>query len=150
VIMMKISTRGRYGVRAIVDIAYHGRGKPEQIRRIAERQDIPPRYLEQIFQRLKRAGIIKTLRGAKGGYYLGKPPSQISVADVVQVTDGPLTPVLCRDYSNKDAECRRAGRCVVKPVWDEAGKRMADYLRSVTIEELCQRTESMQGRSHGD
>ncbi len=145
--MMKISTRGRYGIRAIVDIAYNGRGKPEQIRKIAERQEIPPRYLEQIFQRLKKAGIIKTLRGAKGGYYLGKPPSQISVADVIQVTDGPLAPVLCREYSKKDAECHRAGYCVVKPVWDEVGRRMAEYLRSVTIEELCQKTETMEGKT---
>ena len=145
--MMKISTRGRYGIRAIVDIAYNGRGKPEQIRKIAERQEIPPRYLEQIFQRLKKAGIIKTLRGAKGGYYLGKPPSQISVADVIQVTDGPLTPVLCREYSKKDAECHRAGYCVVKPVWDEVGRRMAEYLRSVTIEELCQKAETMEGKT---
>ncbi len=143
--MMKISTRGRYGVRAIVDIAHHGRGKPEQIRKIAERQEIPPRYLEQIFQRLKRAGIVKTLRGAKGGYYLGKPPSQISVADVIQVTDGPLTPVLCRDHFKKDALCHRARSCAVKPMWDEAGRRMAEYLRSVTIADLCERAETLQG-----
>jgi uncharacterized protein len=142
--MMKISTRGRYGVRAICDLAFHGAGEPEQIRKIAERQEIPPRYLEQIFQRLKRAGILKTQRGAKGGYYLGRHPSEITVADVVQVTDGPLVPVICRDYKEKDAPCHRAEACVVKSVWDEVGRRLKEYLGSVTIADLCDRAAAGQ------
>jgi Rrf2 family protein len=138
---MKISTRGRYGVRAVFDLAYNGTGEPEQIDNIAERQGIPPRYLEQIFHRLKWAGIIRTKRGAKGGYYLGKRPSEITVADVVQVTDGPLTPVVCeeRGPKGKKIHCHRAPDCVMAPVWDEAGKRLVDYLSSVTIEDLCRR-----------
>ena len=138
---MKISTRGRYGVRAVFDLAYNGTGEPEQIDKIAERQEIPPRYLEQIFHRLKWAGIIRTKRGAKGGYYLGKLPSEISVADVVQVTDGPLTPVVCQENGpkGKKIHCHRAPDCVMAPVWDEAGKRLVDYLSSVTIADLCRK-----------
>jgi Rrf2 family iron-sulfur cluster assembly transcriptional regulator len=138
-IRMKISTRGRYGVRALFDLAYCGR-QPEQIRKIAERQEIPPRYLEQIFQRLKKAGIIHTRRGAKGGYLLGRSPAEITVADVVQVTDGPLVAVVCGE-SRKNGHCHRADDCVIKPIWDEAGKRLSDYLRSVTLADLCERYE---------
>jgi len=129
-----------------VDIAFYGQGKPQQIRKISKRQEIPTRYLEQIFQRLKKAGIIKAIRGAKGGYYLGKDPSKISVADVVRVTDGPLTPVRCREYGRKDVLCHRAGSCVVKGVWDEAGRRLEEYLASVTIADLCERAEAVEKR----
>lgn len=143
---MKISTRGRYGLRAVVDIAFYGRGKPQQIKRISQRQEIPARYLEQIFQRLKKAGLIKATRGAKGGYYLGKDPADISVADVVRVTDGPLTPVHCREYGRKDLPCHRAETCVVKDVWEEAGRRLEEYLASVTIADLCQEAELREQR----
>jgi Rrf2 family protein len=134
---MKLSTRGRYGVRAVFDLAYHGNGKPEQIRRIADRQEIPVRYLEQILQRLRRAGIIRTQRGARGGYFLGRHPSQITVADVVRVTDGPWNLVSCREKGRGKAMCHRAPHCVTKPVWDEAARRLGEYLDSVTIESLC-------------
>ena len=149
---MKLSTKARYGVRGIFDLVFHGEGGPEQIRKIAERQEIPPRYLEQIFQRLKRAGILNTQRGAKGGYYLGRHPSEITVADVVQVTDGPLTPVVCQENGpkGKKVHCHRAPDCVMAPVWDEAGKRLVDYLSSVTIEDLCRRApESDSGAEAG-
>ncbi len=143
---MKLSTRGRYGLRAVVDIAFYGRGKPQQIKRISQRQEIPARYLEQIFQRLKKAGLIKATRGAKGGYYLGKDPADITVAEVVTVTDGPLTPVRCREYGRKDLPCHRAETCVVKDVWEEAGRRLEEYLASVTIADLCREAEIREER----
>jgi Rrf2 family protein len=144
---MKISTRGRYGVRAIFDIAYYGKGRAEQIRMIAERQEIPPRYLEQIFQRLKKAGIIKTRRGAKGGYFLARHPSDVTMAEIVEVTDGPLVPVVCRAYGEKRGHCHRARSCVVKPIWDEAGRRLTEYLGTVTVADLCDRARRGQGGS---
>lgn len=143
---MKISTRGRYGVRAVFDLAYHGAGRPEQIRKIAQRQEIPPRYLEQIFQRLKRAGIIRTQRGAKGGYFLGRSPSEITLADVLEVTDGPLTPVICRNHKDRTTHCHRAPTCAMKPIWDEAGRRLVEYFRSITIADICERVSSSDGR----
>ncbi|MGQ9857153.1 MAG: RrF2 family transcriptional regulator [Thermodesulfobacteriota bacterium] len=134
---MKLSTRGRYGVRAVFDMAYYGQGRPAQIRSIAERQEIPVRYLEQILNRLRRAGIVKTVRGPKGGYFLGRSPSQITVADVVRATDGPVSLVKCKEVGRKDLPCHRAPKCVVKPVWEEASRRLGEYLESITIEQLC-------------
>jgi Rrf2 family iron-sulfur cluster assembly transcriptional regulator len=142
---MKISTRGRYGVRAIFDIAYFGEGQAVQIERIAERQEISPRYLEQIFQRLKRAGIIKTRRGAKGGYFLGRDPSSITIAQIVEVTDGPLVPVICHDHGRRRRHCHRSEICVVKAIWDEAGRRLVEYLDSLTIADLCDRACRING-----
>jgi Rrf2 family protein len=124
-------------------MAYHSPGRPEQIRKIAERQEIPPRYLEQILQKLRRAGIVKTARGAKGGYYLARQPSSITVGDVVMVTDGPTHLVACREGGDRNTICHRAPGCAVKPVWEEAGKRLTDYLNSVTIENLCENARSM-------
>ncbi len=140
---MKLSTRGRYGVRAVFDMAYYGKGRPAQIRAIAERQEIPVRYLEQILNRLRKAGIVRTVRGPKGGYFLGRNPAQITVADIVRATEGPLKLVKCKESGRRDVECHRAPRCVVRQVWEEAGKRLNEYLESVTIEKLCSEAEEM-------
>ncbi|MEJ5376574.1 MAG: Rrf2 family transcriptional regulator [bacterium] len=141
---MKLSTKGRYGVRAVFDMAYYGKGRPAQIRTIAERQEIPIRYLEQILNRLRRAGLVRTIRGPKGGYFLGKNPDQITVADVVRATDGPLNLVRCKEARRKDLQCHRAPKCVVRQVWEEASKRLNDYLDSVTIGNLCSEAEKME------
>lgn len=140
---MKLSTRGRYGVRAVFDMAYYGKGRPAQIRTIAERQEIPVRYLEQILNRLRRAGIVRTLRGPRGGYFLGRNPAQITVAEIVRATEGPLHLVKCKESGRRDVQCHRAPKCVVRKVWEEAGRRLNEYLESVTIEELCSEAEQM-------
>lgn len=134
---MKLSTRGRYGVRAVFDMAYYGGERPVQIKSIAERQEIPIRYLEQILNRLRRAGIVHTVRGPKGGYYLGKEPSQITIGEIVRAAEGPLALVRCRESHRKDLECHRADKCVVKPIWEEASRKLAEFLDSITIERLC-------------
>lgn len=140
---MKLSTRGRYGVRAVFDMAFYGQGRPAQIRSIAERQEIPVRYLEQILNRLRRAGIVRTVRGPRGGYYLGRSPAQITVADVVRATDGPVSLVKCKEVGRKDLQCHRAPTCVARQVWEEASRRLNDYLESVTIEQLCSDADRM-------
>jgi Rrf2 family transcriptional regulator, iron-sulfur cluster assembly transcription factor len=133
---MKLSTKSRYGVRAIFDIAYHAGGLPTQIKDISKRQQITPRYLEQIFQKLKRAGIVKSIRGPKGGYYLARKPEKIAVADVIRAMDESIQPVFCT-RSGKRTRCRRESNCVAHVVWREAGKRLTEYLDSVTIETMC-------------
>lgn len=85
---MKLSNKGRYGVRALFDIAYHNDGRPTQIREIAERELIPARFLEQIFQDLKKAGLIGSKRGPRGGYHLARPPAEITIGDVIRALDG--------------------------------------------------------------
>ena len=133
---MRLSTKSRYGVRAIFDIAYHSGGLPTQIKEISRRQEITPRYLEQIFQKLKRAGIVKSIRGPKGGYYLARKPDKIAVSDVIRAMEESMEPVFC-SRPGKRKKCRRASHCVAQVVWQEAGERMTAYLDSVTIEKMC-------------
>lgn len=133
---MKLSTKSRYGVRAIFDIAYHSGGLPTQIKDISKRQEITPRYLEQIFQKLKRAGIVKSIRGPKGGYYLARKPEKIAVSDVIRAMEESIDPVFC-SRPGKRKRCRRESNCVAQVVWREAGERLTGYLDSVTIEKMC-------------
>ena len=140
---MRLSTQSRYGVRAIFDIAYHSAGLETQVRDISRRQGISQRYLEQIFQKLKRAGIIGSKRGPSGGYFLGKKPENITLAEVIRVTEGNITPVLCVNPEDSTQPCERSGECVTQIVWNEAGKRLKDYFDSVTVKDLCELAKQM-------
>jgi Rrf2 family iron-sulfur cluster assembly transcriptional regulator len=134
---MRLSTQSRYGVRAIFDIAYHSEGLETQVKDISRRQGISQRYLEQIFQKLKRAGIVGSKRGPSGGYFLGKKSENITVGEVIRVTEGGINPVLCVNPVDSTQPCERSGECVTQTVWNEAGKRLGDYFDSVTINDLC-------------
>ena len=110
---MKLTTRGEYGLRAILDLALREGEGPVSLKSIAERQDISDHYLEQLFSSLRKAGLVKSVRGAQGGYLLGKPAEEITVGDVIRVLDGPIAPVEC--VSEVDPEdCRRAKTCVTR------------------------------------
>ena len=135
---MRLSTQSRYGVRAIFDIAYHSAGLETQVKEISRRQGISQRYLEQIFQKLKRAGIVRSKRGPTGGYLLGKKPEDITLGEVIKVTEGNISPVLCVSPADSTQPCERSGECVTKIVWNEAGKRLKDYFDSVTVKDLCE------------
>ncbi len=140
---MKISTKSRYGLRAVFDIAYHSAGLSTQVKDISARQDISPRYIEQIFQKLKRAGIIKSIRGPAGGYYLAKKFDEISVGDVVRATEGAIHLVHCTGSAkNGRKTCDRMEQCVVRDVWTEATDRLMTYLDSVTLQDLCKEAQS--------
>ncbi len=147
---MKLSTKSRYGLRAIFDIAYHAGGLPTQIREISKRQGITPRYLEQIFQKLKEAGLIKSIRGPKGGYYLAREPEKISVADVIWAVEETIDPVYCASASkmknNKGKNikrCRREKKCVARLIWQKASELLNQYLNSVSIAQMCQMAQEM-------
>ncbi len=135
---MKISTQSRYGLRALFDIAYHSAGLSTQVKDISARQGISPRYIEQIFQKLKRAGIIKSIRGPSGGYYLAKKLDEITVGEIVRATEGNIHLVHCTS-SRKSARkaCERFAQCVVRDIWKEASERLMSYLDSITLEDLC-------------
>ena len=145
---MKLTTKSRYGVRAIFDIAYHAGGLPAQIKDISERQRISPRYLEQIFQKLKKAGILGSKRGPKGGYYLLKDPREITVYSIISCTEGPIELVFCAG-ENEDGEgcaleiCDMKDQCVASPMWKEIGGKIAEIFRSTTIQELCHKAEAL-------
>ncbi|MGA2518007.1 MAG: Rrf2 family transcriptional regulator [Thermodesulfobacteriota bacterium] len=140
---MRLSTQSRYGVRAIFDIAYHSGGLGAQVKDISRRQGISQRYLEQIFQKLRRAGIVGSKRGPSGGYFLSKKPEQITVGEVIRITEGGINPVLCVNPDDSAKPCARSGGCVTQIVWNEAGKRLNDYFDSVTIKDLCQLAKEM-------
>jgi len=134
---MRLSTQSRYGVRAIFDIAYHSEGLETQVRDISRRQGISQRYLEQIFQKLKKAGIAGSKRGPSGGYFLGKRAEDITVGEIIRITEGNITPVLCANSEGCSQPCERSGECVTQIIWNEAGKRLREYFDSVTIKDLC-------------
>ena len=140
---MRLSTQSRYGVRAIFDIAYHSEGLETQVKDISRRQGISQRYLEQIFQKLKKAGIVGSKRGPLGGYFLGKKPESISLGEVIRVTEGGINPVRCINAEDSRQPCERSAECVTKIVWNEAGKRLTDYFDSVTIGDLCNLAREM-------
>ncbi len=140
---MRLSTQSRYGVRAIFDIAYHSEGLETQVKDISRRQGISQRYLEQIFQKLKKAGIIGSKRGPSGGYFLKKKPEDIAIGEIVQITEGDINPVRCVNAEDSRQTCERSGECVTQMVWNEAGKRLRDYFNSVTIRDLCNLAKEM-------
>jgi len=140
---MRLSTQSRYGVRAIFDIAYHSEGLGTQVKDISRRQGISQRYLEQIFQKLRKAGIVGSKRGPAGGYFLGKKPENITLGEVIRITEGGINPVRCVNAEDSRQPCERSGECVTQIVWNEAGKRLGDYFDSVTVKDLCKLANEM-------
>ena len=134
---MKLSTRGEYASRAILDIALHEQERPVKIREIAARQDIPLKYLENILLTLQRAGVVHSKRGAQGGYYLARPAELITVGEVIRAMDGPLAPIHCVSVSAYE-HCPREGICGLKWVWQEVRNAIADILDHTTFADVVQ------------
>ena len=134
---MKLSTRTRYGMRAILELARnYGRG-PLQIRTIANQEDISGKYLEQLMAILKSTGFVQSVRGAKGGYILAKAPKQIKLNEVFNCLEGPVATVECvqdEDY------CERVADCVTRQVWTEVQQAITNVLQSITLQDLVDRT----------
>lgn len=143
---MKLSTKGRYGLRAILDVALHQHAGPVTIHSIAQRQEISERYLEQLLITLKQNGLIKSIRGFQGGYMLNKEPRNISVGDVVRALEGPIAPVDCVDENSKG--CSRIESCVTKIVWEDLKNAMSEVLDSYNLEDLLQETQKRQENSY--
>jgi Rrf2 family iron-sulfur cluster assembly transcriptional regulator len=140
---MRLSTKSRYGIRALFDIAYHSEGLPTQIKEISSREGITPRYLEQIFQKLKKAGIVKSIRGPKGGYYLSRKPEEIMVREVILAVDETIEPIFCARSPKGRKKCLRETQCVAQVIWKEAGQRLSDYLNSVSLAQMCKLAQEM-------
>ena len=138
---MKLSTKGRYGTRALLDVALHQEDSPVQLKVIAQRQQIPLHYLEHIIAPLIAAGLLRSTRGAYGGVSLGKPPQEIVLSEVIQVLEGSITPVECVDDPNV---CSRADICVTRDVWTDVKKAMVGVLESVTLQDLVERQKDKQ------
>ena len=132
---MMISTRGRYALRVLADLAEHPSDSYVTLREIAERQEISEKYLESIMKMLVRAGMLDGLRGKGGGYRLGRDPGEITVLDVLRATEGPLAPVACLEEGGKT--CPRAGQCRTLPLWQGLDELVNNYLSGYTIRDIA-------------
>lgn len=138
---MKISTRTRYAVRAIIELAQNSGQRPLQLKVIARRQDISVKYLEQLMAVLRSGGFVRSIRGSKGGYVLAKPPEQIRLNEVLYCLEGPISTVECVD--NKDY-CGRAADCAARQVWAKVELAIDDVLKSITLKDLVDQAQNNQ------
>ena len=142
---MKLSTRTRYGTRALLDLARHQGDKLVQLKDIARRQNISLHYLEHIIAPLVGAGIVRSTRGARGGLQLTRRPGEIKLSDVVQLLEGAITPVDC---VIDPESCTRSGFCVTREVWGEMKKAIDNTLKAITLQDLVER-EKVKERAIG-
>ncbi|MBA3274887.1 MAG: Rrf2 family transcriptional regulator [Chloroflexia bacterium] len=133
---MKVSTRGEYGMRAMVALAHHYGTGPLSITDIARESSVPPAYLEQLIAPLRRAGIVESKRGARGGYVLGRAPGEIRVGEVFRVMEGPIAPMECVSEDEAEQVCPLIDGCETRPVWLKLRDSIVDVLDSQTLADL--------------
>ena len=129
---MKLSTKGRYGVKAMLDLAVHYGTEPISIKSISERQGISEYYLEQLFAPLRRAGLIKSVRGAQGGYILNRKPIEITVLEIMDVLEGPVEISECLDND----ECNKFESCATRVLWKKIQMSINSVMENVTLQEM--------------
>ena len=133
---MKVSTKGRYAIRVMLDLAVNNTGEYIPLKDVSERQGITLKYLEQIITQLSRAGLVKSARGAQGGYMLAKEPQEYTVGEILRLLEGNLAPVACVD-DTKDA-CTRADECVTMEVWREIKDAVNKVVDNITLADLVE------------
>ncbi|MBX6377910.1 MAG: Rrf2 family transcriptional regulator [Clostridia bacterium] len=135
---MGISTKGRYGLMAVVELSLHHGEGPVPLKVIAENQGLSEHYLEQLFGPLRRSGIVKSVRGAQGGYLLAKEPAEITVGDILRVLEGPIAPVECAVEGGPvdDDHCSRPEQCIARSVWVKLRESMEAVVDGITLEDL--------------
>lgn len=134
---MKISTRGRYALRTMIDIAVNSEDGNVSIKDIAKRQNISLKYLEQIVGILSKCGFLKSARGPQGGYRLSKPPAQYTIGDILRATEGNVAPISCLE--DEENMCVRSDGCETLWVWEGLYKVISDYIDSITLEDVLAR-----------
>ena len=138
--MLKLSTKARYGLRAMIELALREGEGPVQLGEIAAAQRISPKYLEQLFIPLRSAGLIRSERGPKGGYTLARPPDQITALDAVRAVEGPLDLIDCIGPSHS---CEHAARCVARMLWSDASAAISSVLGRTTLQDLANQQRDM-------
>lgn len=136
VIDMMISTKGRYALRMMLDMALNNTGEPVRIRDIAARQDISDKYLEQIVSILNKAGLVRSIRGPQGGYKLTKTPEQYTVGEILRLTEGSLAPVSCLE--DEINQCERQGNCVTVILWRKLNEAINGVVDHTTLADLVE------------
>jgi len=138
---MKLSTKGRYGTRALLDLALHGGKEPVLLKDVAQREEIPLNYLEHLIRPLIAAGMVRSIRGPKGGVLLNKSPEEIKLSEVIQLIEGSIAPVEC--VTNPEI-CSRSQSCVTRDIWSEMKEAMDVVLESTTLQNLVERHRKKQ------
>ena len=133
---MKISSRGRYALRFMIDLAQHSSGEAVTLKEVSQRQEISIKYLEQIVTLLNRGGLIHSVRGNQGGYLLAREPKDYTIGDILRVVEGDLFPVACME--NEPNQCPRFAICKTIRFWNGLYKTVNDYVDSVTLDELAE------------
>lgn len=134
--MLRLSTRGQYGVRAMFEIARGYPDNPVTIREISERQDVSGPYLEQILNKLRRAGLIKSVKGPGGGYLLAQQPGEVSIASILKELEGPVAITSCL---NPEEGCSRVEGCVTHLLWKSLGAKIEAFLETITLNDLLEK-----------
>ena len=143
---MKVSTKGRYALRLMVDIAVYDVGEYIPLKAVSERQNITLKYLEQIVTLLSKAGYLKSSRGSSGGYRLARPASEYSVGDILRATEGSLAPLTCiEDAPN---QCERSNICATLPFWNGLNKVVNEYVDSFTLQALVDNYKNLSGNDY--
>lgn len=137
---MRLSTKGQYAVRAMVDLAYYAKDRPVTLQEISEREDISVNYLEQLFAKLRRNEIVNSVRGPGGGYVLAKKAEELRIGEIVEAVEESLSPVACVEG---DKGCDRIDKCVTFRLWKGLGDRIKDFLNSITVQDLCNDAEKI-------
>lgn len=138
--MLKLSTKGQYGVRAMFEVAKGYPGTPTSIKEIAARQDVSIAYLEQILNKLRKAGLIVSVRGPGGGYILSREPSEVSIGDILGVLEGPVAITSCL---NPSEGCTRVDSCVTHLLWRSLGQKIKGFLDTTTLDDLLSENDRM-------
>jgi Rrf2 family iron-sulfur cluster assembly transcriptional regulator len=137
---MKLSSKARYAVMAMVDLGFHGHGRPVSLAEIASRQDISLSYLEQLFGKLRRAGLVESVRGPGGGYLLAHGRHEIVVAQIVDAVDEPIRVTRCKGGPDPEPGCmKNRSKCLTHDLWDELGNHIRDFMSSVTLDDICEK-----------
>lgn len=140
---MKISTKGRYGLRAMVDLSVHSNGEHVALNSIAQRQNISENYLEQVFASLRKSGIVKSVKGAQGGYTLSRRASEIHIGDVLRVLEGSLSVVDSGEGNNVDTNSLQY--CIKVNLWDKLDEGINKLVDSLTLEDLANEYKKLNG-----
>lgn len=131
---MRISTKGRYAVRLMLDLATNYSGEPIRLKDVAKRQEVSDKYLEQIISTLNKAGFVRSVRGPMGGYSLQRPPEEYTVGMILRLTEGSLAPVEC--VENENSDCNKVESCVTRILWKKLNDAINDVVDNITLADL--------------
>lgn len=148
--MLRFSTRSRYGLRAMIELALnYSPTQPTPLVRVAESQDISEGYLEQLMTFLRKGGLVRSVRGPQGGYLLTRVPSKITVGEVIRCLEGPISPTGCVSEDNPEI-CQRSSACITKVLWERVREAIASVLDSTTLEDLCKDADKLRQIQEAD